>query len=462
MNEATGESPAVARHSGGAPQEAPGPGLFRSARLLLAWGRNRIAPIERLAREYGGVFCLRIPGLRFYFINDPDLVEEILGKRQRQFGKDRLFIAFVRLILGNGLLTNEGPGHQRQRRLIQPAFHRDRINGYGQVMADCAVAAGERWTDGARINMHFEMSQLTLDIVGKTLFNSDVRDDAAKVAHAIETIIQRSDIFLLPFFPRLLQLPLPWNRSFHGAVRDLDEVLYRIIEEHRAQEDDAGDLLSMLLAARYEDDGTGMSDEQIRDEALTLFTAGHETTAVALSWTWYLLAKHPEIAAKLHEEVDRVLQGRAPTPEDFRDLPYTYRVFQESLRLYPPTLMVGREAREDLELGGFRVPDRSLVILTPYVVHRDPALYEDPERFDPDRWLPEAVARRHRFAYFPFGQGQRRCIGEAFAWMEAVMILAALAQNWSPQLAQGEDIVLNPRLTMRPAHGDIPMVLRRR
>lgn len=449
-------TPAVIR------REAPGPGLLRSWQYLLAWGRDRLTPIQRLAGQYGGIFALRVPGLRFYFVNDPDLIEEVLGKRQRAFQKDRLFVSFVRLILGNGLLTNEGASHQRQRRLLQPAFHRDRIQGYGQVMVDSARAASASWEDGREINMLLEMSTLTLDIVGKTLFSSEVRDDAAKVAAAIETIIQRSDLFLLPFFPGLLNLPLPSNRSFHAAVRDLDEVLYRVIEGHRASSEDQGDLLSMLLSARHEDDGSAMDDKQLRDEALTLFTAGHETTAVALSWTWYLLAQNPAVEARFQKELDRVLGGRPPTPADFPNLPYTYRVFQESLRLYPPTLMIGRQAAENMALGGYHIPARSLVILTPYVPQRDPALFDEPERFDPDRWLPEASEGRHRFAYFPFGQGQRRCIGEGFAWMEGVLVLAALGQHWSPRLASETPIRVNPRLTMRPEGGQMPMTLVRR
>lgn len=457
METATHETAAPA---GGAAPLAPGPGRWASWRALIAWSRNRIAPIEALAPRHGGLFRLRAWPFEFHFVQDPDLVQEVLVGRHKAFKKDRFFVAFVKLILGEGLLTNEGPSHLRQRRMIQPSLHRDRVMGYGRVMAACAEETDQRWRDGREVNIVGEMMALTLDIVGKTLFSSDVRGDADRVAHAIETIIARGDIFLIPFFPALLRLPLPRNRAFHAAIATLDEVMYRVIEEHR-RAGDRGDLLSMLLAAQDADDGGRMDDKQLRDEALTLFTAGHETTAIALTWTWYLLAKHPEIAARLHAEIDAVLDGRAPRPEDYPRLPYTQRVFREALRLYPPTLMVGREAAEDTPLGAWRVRRRAGVIITPYLVHRDPRWYPDPERFDPDRWLPERCEGLHKHAFIPFGGGQRLCIGEGFAWMEAVLIIATLARHWAPELPPGHRLELDPRLTMRPK-GGLPMILRRR
>lgn len=389
------------------------------------------------------------------------MVHECLVTRHKAFGKDSFFVNFVKLILGNGLLTNDGESHLRQRRLIQPGFHRDRILAYGEIMAACAASASDRWKDGQTVNILFEMSELTLDIVGKTLFNSNVRDDAAKVSKAIETIIARGDIFLLPMFPRLLELPLPWNRSFHEAIETLDGVLYRIIEDHRAT-GDQGDLLSILLAAQYEDGQGGMSNEQIRDEALTLFTAGHETTAIALTWTWRLLAEHPDVERRLHDELDEILGGNPPVPADYPRLEYTQRVFREALRLYPPTLMVGRQAREATEIGGFSIPKGALVIMTPYVTHRDPTIFPEPERFNPDRWLQSANTERGQMAFFPFGGGQRRCIGESFAWMEGVLVLASLAQCWRLRTPPDFELALDPRLTMRPKGGFLPMVLERR
>jgi len=439
---------------------APGPPPWRAWRDLLAWGKDHVRPVQRLARQYGGLVHLRMGPLRFYFVQDPELVQECLVTRHKAFKKDRFFVSFVELILGNGLLTSEPPFHLQQRRMIQPAFHSDRIRTYGESMVESAVALDRRWTAGTQVNIASDMMELTLSIVGKTLFNSDVSGDAEAVADAIETILERADIFLIPFFPALLRLPLPRNRAFHHAIAELDRVLYRIIGEHKA----AGgqdDVLSMLLAARDEETDRGMTEKQVRDEALTLFTAGHETTSIALTWTWHLLSQHPDVESRLHEELDTVLAGRMPTPGDYPSLPYTQRVFKEALRYYPPTIMVGREAREDTQLGAYPIPRGAVVIMTPYVTHHDPTLYAEPHRFDPDRWLPEASEGRHRFAYFPFGGGQRRCIGESFAWMEGVLVLATLARHWRPRLAPGHTVDLEPRLTMRPK-GGIPMVLESR
>ncbi|MFL6254694.1 MAG: cytochrome P450, partial [Pyrinomonadaceae bacterium] len=291
-------------------------------------------------------------------------------------------------------------------------------------------------------------------IVGRTLFGTETEAEAEEVREALSASMASFGRFMMPFAEFLSRLPLPANKRFEQARARLDAVIYRIIEERRASGEDRGDLLSMLLKAQDEEgDGTGMSDEQLRDEAMTIFLAGHETTANALAWTWYLLSQHTEAEARLHEELDEVLAGRPPSAEDLPRLRYTEMVFAESMRLYPPAWILGRRALEDYEVGGYVIPRNALVILSPYVMHRDPRFYPDPERFDPERWTPEAKAARPQFSYFPFGGGPRRCIGEGFAWMEGVLVVATLAQKWRLRLAPAQRVEPQPVVTLRPRHG---------
>jgi cytochrome P450 len=268
--------------------------------------------------------------------------------------------------------------------------------------------------------------------------------------------------FMLPFFDLIRRLPLPSNRQADQARQRLDSLMYRIIQERRASGIDKGDLLSMLLLAQDEEgDGSGMTDQQLRDEVLTLLLAGHETTANALTWTWYLLSQHPAAEAQLHTELDTVLAGRLPTVDDLLQLRYTRMVLAESMRLYPPAWIIGRRAVQDYEVGGYVIPARSIVIVCPYLMHRDPRYYPEPEVFDPQRWAPEAEAARPKFAYFPFGGGARQCIGEGFAWMEGTLLIATLAQQWQMRLVPGHPVALRPLITLRPKHG-MRMVLHTR
>jgi cytochrome P450 len=353
-------------------------------------------------------------------------------------------------------LTSEGEHHRRQRRLAQPAFHRKRIDAYGATMTDYAERYSSRWTDGAQVDIAHEMMRLTLAIVGKTLFNSDVESEADDVRESLTEIMEMFQMLLLPYSEYLERLPLPQNRRFLRARARLDAVIYRIISERRASGEDAGDLLSMLMHARDEEgDGGGMSDRQLRDEVMTIFLAGHETTANALAWTWYLLAQHPEVEAKLHAELDRVLDGgrRLPAVEDLAALRYTEMVFSESMRLYPPAWTVGRLAVKDYEVGGYTVPAGSLVLISQYVMQRDPRFWPDPLRFDPERWTPEARESRPQYSYFPFGAGARRCVGEGFAWMEGSLLIASIARRWRMRLDPAHPVVEHPRITLRPKHG---------
>ena len=358
-------------------------------------------------------------------------------------------------LLGEGLLTSENPLHTRQRRLAQPAFHKQRIASYASLMVDYAERhQRERWKDGQTLDVSQEMMHLTLAIVGKTLFDTDTEREAEEVRAALSATMVSFTRFLMPFAELLDHLPLPSTRRFQEARSRLDTIIYRMIDERRKSGADRGDLLSMLLMAQDEEgDGGGMTDEQLRDEAMTIFLAGHETTANALTWTWYLLSQHPEVETRLHEEVDSVLAGRRPTVEDLPRLSYTEMVLAEAMRLYPPAWVLGRRALKDYEVGGYRVPAGSLVIMSQYVTHRDERFFPDPLRFDPERWTPEAKAARPQFSYFPFGGGPRRCIGDGFAWMEGILVIATLAQSWRMRLVPGHPVELRPVVTLRPKHG---------
>ena len=406
-----------------------------------------------MQRDYGDIAHYQIGPQHLYLFNDPDLIRDVLVTNQKNFTKSR-GLERARRLLGNGLLTSEGEFHLRQRRLAQPAFHRQRIAGYGTTMTACADRARTSWNDGSTVDMHVEMMRLTLAIVAKTLFDADVDDEAAEIGEALSTAFESFNFGILPFTELLEKFPFPHVRRFNTARDRLDRTIYRMIDERRASGEDRGDLLSMLLLATdTEGDGSGMDDLQLRDEALTIFLAGHETTANALTWTWYLLSQHPEVESKMHGEVDSALGGREAAYEDLSALPYTRMVLAESMRLYPPAWAIGRRAIKPFEAGGYTVPARSVVLMSQYIMHRDSRYFPDPERFDPDRWTPEAQAQRPKFSYFPFGGGARVCIGEQFAWMEGILLIATLAQQWKMRLVPGHPVDIHPLITLRPRNG---------
>jgi cytochrome P450 len=397
-----------------------------------------------------------------YLVSDPELIREVLVTSHRRYHKGRGLQEAKRL-LGDGLLTSEGAFHRRQRRLAQPAFHHTRIAGYAEVMSAYADRARARWRDGQVVDVHREMTDLTLAIVGKTLFDTDVEGSEARVVReSLTSVLEMFDRMTSPIAPLLDLLPFPSMRRFQRARDTLDALVYRMIEERRRVGTDRGDLLSMLLMATDDEhDGGGMMDEQLRDEAMTIFLAGHETTANALTWTWYLLSQHPEVEHRLHAELDTVLGGRLPSAEDLPALRYTEMVLSESLRLYPPAWVMGRRTIEPHQLGGYPIPEGGTLLMSQYLMHHDPRWYPDPYRFDPDRWTPEAQEGRPKFAFFPFGGGPRLCIGESFAWMEGELALATIAQRWRMRLVPGQALRLQPRITLRPG-GGVRMELMRR
>ena len=385
----------------------------------------------------------------------PEHVQRVLVSDHRSFTKGRALTEAKR-ILGEGLLTSEGELHRRQRRLLQPLFAHGRVSQYGAAMVEAAERAAARWREAETVDVQNEMSRLTLAVVGRTLFDADVEGEAAKIGEALSESIEMLNRFMLPFSGVFERLPTATARRLRRARARLDATIYRLIAERR-EVGPGGDLLSLLLLARDDQDPTArMSDEQVRDEAMTIFLAGHETTAVALTWTWYLLARNPAVEERLGAELQRELGGRSPTVADLERLRYTERVIAEAMRLYPPAWIIGRRAIVDLELDGYRISAGSIVVLSPFVTHRDRRWHPEPLRFDPDRFAPEAQAGRPRYAYFPFGGGPRTCIGEGFALLEARLLLATLAQRVRFTLASDDEVALRPRVTLRP-RGGLPM-----
>ena len=411
------------------------------------------SPLEyftKVAHDYGDVAGLRVLTFKTIFINHPDLIEEVLVTNARKYIKGRVIRA-NRHIFGEGLLTSEGDFWLRQRRLAQPAFHRARIASYAATMVEFTQRLLQNWQSGQGLDAHQEMMRLTLQIVGKTLFDADVQSEAQEVGKSLELLLEIGANFRRTIFvPHWI--PTAANLRTKREVAHIEKILYRIIAERRASGHDTGDLLSMLLAAQDED-GSKMTDRQLRDETITLFLAGHETTASTLSWTWWLLAQNPGAEAKLHAELDAVLGNRPPSLDDLPNLGYTGHVIAESLRLYPPAWGMARLVTEDHEIAGYPVTKGMGVAMAQWVVHRDPRWYDAPEEFQPERWEGDLAKRLPKFAYFPFGGGPRQCIGNAFALMEATLILATIAQKFRLRLLPGHQVVPLASITLRPRHG---------
>jgi cytochrome P450 len=408
--------------------------------------------LTRLSK-LGDVTYFRLGPQPGYFLNHPDLIRDLFVVNNHKFIKGRA-LQRAKSLLGEGLLTSEGEFHLRQRRMIQPAFHRQRIAEYARAMVEYGERMSAQWREGEVRDIDREMMRLTLQIVGKTLFDAEVGDESDEVGNAMTTLVSMFDFLLVPFSEWFEKLPLPQTRRLHQARDTLNSIIYSIINERRTSGEDKGDLLSMLLLAQDEDNGEAMTNEQVRDEALTLFLAGHETTANALTWTWYLISQNPDAEAKLHNELDDVLAGRTPVFEDLARLPYTESVITESMRLFPPAWAIGRLAKEKHEFRGYSIPPNALVLVSPYVTHRDPRYWTDHELFKPERWGAQTVKEAtQRFIYFPFGGGVRRCIGESFAWTEAILLLATIAQNWKLRLEPEQPIGLRPVITLRPKFG---------
>ena len=438
----------------------PGPKGHFVLGVMREFNNDTLGFIER-CREYGDIVRARFLWVHAYFLYNPADIETLLTTNAKSFRKAAsLRSPFFARLVGNGLVTSEGDFWRRQRRLAQPAFHRQRINSYGEVMVNYASRAINKWRAEETIDISREMTRLTLEIVVKTLFNADVSREADHVGAMLTEVAN-------PFASQATlkwildnRLPTPGHRRYFKAVAEIDRIVFRIISERRESKSDEGDLLSMLLQAQDED-GSQMTDAQLRDEVMTLFLAGHETTALALSWSWYLLANNPEVEKKFHDELVRVLKGRTPTVEDMRKLTYTEMIAKETMRLYPPAYAVGREALEETELGGFRVPKGSQLFAFQWVTQRDKRYFENPEVFEPERWVPERAEQLPKYAYFPFGGGPRQCIGNYFAMMEIVLLLATIGQRFKFSLAPGQKVEILPVLSLRPKSG-IKLIVHKR
>ncbi|MCU0656946.1 MAG: cytochrome P450 [Polyangiaceae bacterium] len=449
-------------------RRAPSPPADPVLGHLRAFRADQLGFLLRACTDHGDLVHLwfgnRLRRLDAYLCADPEGARHVLQEHHRNYHKRTRGFDTLRLVLGNGLLTSEGDFWLRQRRIAQPAFHRERIAGFAYQMVRAVEDRIERrWVPasrrGERLDVAAEMMRITLRIVGETMLSIDPSEDADRVGSALES--------LLVGFRRRMQsavpLPIGWpteeNRKLQGAIATIDEVVLRVIEERRRSPEPRPDLLGMLMSATDEETGERMSDQQLRDEVVTLFLAGHETTALALSWAFLLLSLHPEAGRKLRDELRQVLQGRAPTAEDVPRLEYTRMVLQETLRLYPPAWNFGRTAREPDTLAGYPIPAGSLVLLCPYVMHRNPRLWDNPEGFDPERFSPQNSVNIPRFAYFPFGAGPRQCIGNGFAMMEATLLLATIWSRFDLALVPGHVPAPQPTVTLRP-RGGLPMLVR--
>jgi cytochrome P450 len=443
------------------------PGLKHSLPFysLKPWVKlgHPILLFEHLLKTYGNIAHYRFLGTPIVFINDPNYIREILVNQASSFTKERT-VRRMKILLGEGLITSDDPIHKRQRRIVAPAFHRQRIAAYGDQIVACADAQQKSWQPNQQIDIAAASMQLSLEIVARTLFNTEVTSDIRSINDEVNIIMGLYNFIVA--FPRIenfLHLPIPKLQKFRKSKARLDAVVNCLIHEHREAtahgEPDKGDLLSMLLASKYEPDDvspqqTGMSDEQVRDEVLTIFLAGYETVANGLTWTWYLLSQNPEVEARLHVELDEVLgtgdRRRVPTLADYPALRYTEQVFAESMRLYPPAWAMGRMSSKPVELGPYLIPPGAHFFFSQYIMGRDPQYFPDPLRFDPDRFTHEAKAARSKFTYFPFGAGSRQCIGESFAWMEGVFSIATIAQRWRMTYLGDIPPVPQAKITLRP------------
>lgn len=449
--------------SADARQSPPGPPELPVVGQLFGYWLDPIG-LMKDAADYGDLVTMSVKPWLVYLVNHPELIREVLVANHQRIGRWRNVEA-MKYLMGDGLVTSEDPLHLTQRRLMQPVFHQQGIKGYAAIMTDHAVRHREGWQDDRRVDMAREMRDLTLKIVVKTLFSIDSPDDIQRMGAAFEMANKYMSARFTQYegMRELLhRLPLPFSNRFKRHLGYLDRKVFGMIEHRRQVGDESNDLLSLLLSvndmAKNGLSRSVMSDRQIRDEIITMFAVGHETVTTALTWTWYLLATHPEMQARFHAELDDVLEGRCPELADLSKLVFTTQVFKESMRLYPPIWRMGRVALEHFELAGYQIPAGSMLCIPTLITHRDPRFFDDPMEFRPERWTPEFEEGLHRFAYFPFGGGPRQCIGEGFAWMEAKIILAALGQRWRMRHDSRFPVKVTPLISLRPK-GGMPMFL---
>ena len=430
------------------------PGFERNL-LWFAWRRfrpaNPILLFQHLTEKYGDIAHYKIGWNHIVFLNHPDYIREVLVVQNDNFVKERT-VRRSKMLLGEGMITAEGAQHRSQRQVAAPAFHRQRIPEYADVMVREATRMRDSWRHGEQRDIAIDMMHLTLNVVAETLFATDLRDEVHELADAINRIMGLYNfLVMLPAAEWLVHVRPPGLAAFVRARKRIDAVAYRMIRAHRNRPSDGRSLLDSMLAAAP--GNSPASEKSLRDQVITIFLAGYETVANALSWTWYLLSQNPDAEKRMHEEIDRELQGRFPTHDDLPRLRYVEMVLAESMRLYPPAWAMGRQALSDFHLGDYFLPAKTTLLMSQFITHRDPRFFPDPLRFDPERFSPEAKARRTKFSYFPFGAGFRQCIGESFAWMEGVLVLGTLAQKWKMRLVPGHEVEPEPLITLRPKYG---------
>jgi cytochrome P450 len=435
-----------------ATRRPPGPKGLPILGSLLEFRRDLLGYYLEWARDYGDAVSLNLAGWQIVMLNNPDYAEYVLVRNHRNFIKFPRFFRHVDAIFGQGLLTSEGEFWHRQRRLAAPAFHSQRVAGYGDTMVHHTQRMLAGWRPGDVREVHTEMMEVTLRIAAKTLFDAEVNADVAELGQAFDALAHEIAKRVRRPWRIPDAIPTPGNIRYLRGVRRVDQLVNAIISERQRDNGDRGDLLSMLMLAR-DDEGKAMTQRQLRDEVITLLLAGHETTALALSWTWYLLAQHPQADAKLAAELRDVLGGRAPTASDLPRLRYTEQVVTEAMRIYPPAWTIGREALADCEIGGYHIPAGTTVIISPWVSHRNPRYFADPVAFRPERWDNGFADTLPRFAYIPFGGGPRICIGNRFAMMETILVLATVAQRFHLELQDDRPVVPLPSITLRPKDG---------
>ena len=444
-------------------QRGKKPPSHRTFSLLGSASEIQRDPLGFLLRiqQAGEVVRLRFLFSPAYLLSHPASIKYVLQEQARNYNKDLITYTLFRPFLGQGLLTNDGPSWLQQRRLIQPAFHRQRLLTYGPLMTEATLAMLERWQtpceEGRPVPIEEEMMRLTLRIVGQALFSLDLASETSTIGAAVTTVLAHAADYVFHPFPPL-SAPTPRNRRMQRAIHQLDQLVYRMILQRRSREPERADVLALLLSTQDEETGQGMTDRQVRDEVMTLLMAGHETTATTLTWTWYLLGSHPEVERRLQAELEAVLGGRVPTVEDLAELKYTRMILEEALRLYPAAPVLSRKAIAADELQGYPIAANSMIIISPYAMHRHPAFWDEPERFDPERFTPDRAAARPAFTYFPFGGGPRVCIGNHFAMMEAQLILATVAQRYQLRLLPGHPVEPQMVVTLRPRSG-LPMTI---
>ena len=430
------------------------PGFERNL-LWFAWRRfrpaNPILLFQHLVQEYGDIAHYKIGWNHIVFLNHPDYIREVLVVQNDNFVKERT-VRRSKMLLGEGMITSEGAQHRAQRQVAQPAFHRQRIPEYADTMVREAARMRDQWRHGEERNIATDMMHLTLNVVAETLFATDLRDEVHELADAINRIMGLYNfLVMLPAAEWLVHVRPPGLAAFVRARKRIDAVVHRMIEAHRNQHADRGSLLDLMLVASP--DRSPASEKSLRDQVITIFLAGYETVANALAWTWFLLSRNPDCERHFHEEIDRELQGRLPAYEAVPRLRYVEMVIAESMRLYPPAWAMGRYALNDFQLGEFFLPAKTTILMSQFIAHRDPRFFPDPLRFDPERFTPEAKAPRTKFTSFPFAAGFRQRIGEYFAWMEGVLLLATLGQKWRLKLLSNHPVDPEPLITLRPKHG---------